>query len=100
MSKGTKPVAKIRCECGRNLAFAYRPEHDRHGDGPQVGQVVPRPGVAWSKILGPFVRPGGLEVDSWVATCPACGSTGSVSAGAVTRAVAAGESELWMTSSA
>lgn len=92
MSK--KPTMKVRCECGRNLAYIYRAEHDRDHDGPQVGRVEARPGVEWSEIPGPFTRPGGLPGAGWAAVCPKCGARLEISAGAVGKAVAAGESEL------
>lgn len=84
MSK--KPMTKIRCECGRNLAWVYRAEHDRHHDVPQVGRVESRPGVEWSETAG-LSR-------GWAAVCPKCQTHLEVSARAVDQAVAAGESEL------
>lgn len=85
-----KPTTKVRCGCGRNLAYVYRAAHDRHHDVPQVGRVEARPGVEWSETAG--LPPG------WAAVCPKCGARLEVSARAVGQAVAAGESELQVTS--
>lgn len=85
----SKPMVKIRCECGRNLAWVYRAEHDRHHEVPQVGRVEARPGVEWT---------GDRLGTGWLAVCPKCGARLEVSARVVGQAVAAGESELQVTS--
>lgn len=78
-----KPAAKIRCECGRNLAYVYRAAHDRHHDTDQVDRIEPRPGVEWAQKPSWAYRPGGLPSAGWEATCPACGADVEVSARAV-----------------
>ena len=85
---------KIQCSCGRNLAFASRPDQD--DDRRTVGAVVARPGVSWHEVPGPFVRPGGLAAAGWVASCPDCHSHHLIDARAVIDAVKAGEKSLVM----
>ena len=87
-----KPALKIRCSCGRNLAWAYRPAGDL-GRG-LTGVVQTRPGVTWTEVPAEFTRPGGLAAAGWIFVCPACSTRHYLNSGVVRNAVANGDDVL------